>query len=478
MNYRVIGYVTSLLLFFEGFFMLVPVITAAVYGEKEISIFICFAAFCILFGLSCSKLLKPKNMTMFAREGYLIVSFGWILLSLFGALPFYFSGCIPSFIDALFESVSGFTTTGASILNAVEDLPKCILMWRSFTHWVGGMGVLVFIMAFVPISGAQNIYIMKAESPGPSVSKLVPRVKTTSLLLYSIYFVMTFIEFLLLVFGDMTVFEALNTAFATAGTGGFGFRNTGMCEFSHYSQTVITVFMLLFAVNFTSYFLILQRKFKDAFNTEIRVFLGIVVVATLILTCNARPFFDSYGESLHHSAFTVASLISSTGFATTDFNLWPEISRTIILMLMFVGACAGSTGGGIKVSRFVILAKNMAKEFELLVHPKQVKKIKIDGHQVEHEVIRSVNAYMVCFVMLFALSMFILAFDNYDLVTNFSAVTTTLNNIGPGLNEVGPMSNFSVFSAPSKAILIFDMLAGRLEIFPMLMIFSPATWKK
>ena len=478
MNFKVIGYVLSLLLFFEGVFLGVPTITAAIYGEKELFVLGGIAIGCIITGFLLSRILKPQKMTMYAREGYLIVAFGWILLSLFGALPFYISGCIPKFIDALFESASGFTTTGASILTAVEDLPKCMLMWRSFTHWVGGMGVLVFIMAFVPISGAQNIYIMKAESPGPSVSKLVPRIKTTALVLYGIYFAMTFLEFFLLVFGEMNIFEALNTAFATAGTGGFGFRNSGMADFSNYSQIVITVFMIMFGVNFSCYFLLLTRKFKEAFNTEVRVYLSIIAVAIFIFTFNARPFFDSYRESLHHSAFTVASLISSTGFATTDFNLWPELSRTVIIMLMFVGACAGSTGGGMKVSRYIILVKSMAKEFELLVHPKQIKKIKMDGHQVEHEVIRSVNAYVVGFVFVFAISMLLISFDDLDLVTNFSAVTTSLNNIGPGLNAVGPMSNFSVFSAPSKAVLIFDMLAGRLEIFPILMLFSPATWKK
>ncbi len=478
MNYRMIGYVLSVLLFFEGIFMTVPIITGAVYGEKSILIFIVIALFCVGIGFAAAKLLKTDKTTMFAREGYLIVAMGWIVLSVFGALPLYLSHSIPSFIDALFESVSGFTTTGASVLASVGELPKCMLMWRSFTHWVGGMGVLVLIMAFVPISGGKNMYIMKAESPGPSVSKLVPRVKTTALLLYEIYFGMTLAEFILLLFGDMNVFEALNTAFATAGTGGFSFCNSGLTEFSAYTQNVITVFMILFAVNFTSYFLILHKKFKDAFNLEFRVFFGIIITAIVILTLNARPLFSGYGESLHHSAFTVASLISSTGFATADFNQWPELSRTVILLLMFIGASAGSTGGGIKVSRFIILGKNMAKEFELLIHPKQVKKIKIDGHQVEDEVVRSVNVYMSCFFLIFAISMILLSLDGHDFTTNFSATVTTLNNIGPGLNEVGPMANFGVYSTPAKCVLIFNMLAGRLELFPILMLFSPATWKK
>lgn len=479
MNYKMIGYVLSLLMIFEGIFLAVPSLTALVYGESTGIYFVSTALICSLTGLIATKLLKPKKKTLFAREGFLIVALSWILLSLFGALPLYFSGAIPSsIINALFEAVSGFTTTGATILADVESLPKCVLMWRSFTHWIGGMGVLVFIMAFVPLSGGQNLYIMKAESPGPSVSKLTPKVKTTALILYIMYFALTLIECILLVCGDMNFFEAINTAFATAGTGGFGVRNSSLADFSVYSQIVVTVFMFLFGINFTSFYLILNRRLKEAFNTELRLYLIIAAVAIGILTWNIRSLFNGLGEALRHSSFTVASIMSTTGFATTDFNVWPEISRTVIVLLMFIGACAGSTCGGIKVSRIIILCKSMVRELGLLVHPKQVKKIKIDSHQVDDETVHSVHGYMVCYALVFVISMLLVSMDEPDFITNFTAVATTLNNVGPGLEQVGPVSNFLAFSDPVKLVLIFDMLAGRLEIFPMVLLLCPSTWKK
>jgi trk system potassium uptake protein TrkH len=477
MNYRMISYMLGWILVFDALFMVVPSLTAIFCGERAIVYFIITAAICLLIGIPLIYK-KPAKTQVYSREGCVIVALSWIVLSLFGALPFFISGEIPSFIDAVFETVSGFTTTGASILTDVEKLPKSMLMWRSFTHWVGGMGVLVFIMAFLPLSGAQNMHIMKAESPGPSVSKLVPRVKSTALLLYSIYFVLTCAEFVILLTGGMTVFEALNTAFATAGTGGFGIYNSSMGGFSPYIQIVVTVFMLLFSVNFNSYYLLIRGKIKDAFNTELCVFLLIVSVTTALVSFNIRDMFSSFGEALRHAAFTVASLISTTGFSTTDFNLWPDLSRTILVLIMFIGACAGSTGGGIKVTRIVILFKSMAKELLVTVHPKQIKKIKIDSHTIEHEVVRSVNVFMVAYLMVFIISLIIISFDDYGLVTNFTAVCATINNIGPGLDMVGPASNFSFFSARAKLVLIFDMLAGRLELFPMLLLFTPATWKK
>ena len=477
MNYRMIKYILGWIMIFAAIFMAVPLITAVVYGEKAgWSFLISAAVSAVLGGLLIIR--RPENKVLYAREGFVIVSLSWILLSLCGSLPFVISGAIPNYIDALFETVSGFTTTGASILTEVESLPKCILMWRSFSHWIGGMGVLVFIMAFVQLSGGQNMHIMKAESPGPSVSKLVPRVKTTALILYSIYFVLTLIEFVLLLFGDVSVFDAANIAFATAGTGGFGIRNDSMGSFSPYVQIVVTVFMLLFSINFSSYYLILLRNFKDAFNCEVRWFLVIVAVVITLITCNIAGMFNTVGEALRHSAFTVASLISTTGFSTVDFDKWPELSRNLLVMVMFVGACAGSTGGGIKVSRIIILFKSMGKELENLIHPKQVKKVTIDNRLVEHEVVRSVNVYMVAYVMLYVFSAIALSFDNHDFTTNFTAVAATINNIGPGLEMVGPTCNFSFFSPFSKIVLIFDMLAGRLELFPMLLLFTPATWKK
>lgn len=477
MNYRMISYILGWILIFEGLFLTVPIITGAVFGESALISYLIALGICLLIG-ALLVLKKPKNKQLFAREGCVIVALSWIVLSLFGSLPFIISGEIPSFIDALFETVSGFTTTGASILSDVEKLSHASLMWRSFTHWVGGMGVLVFIMAFIPLSGAQNMHIMKAESPGPSVSKLVPRVRTTAMLLYSIYFVLTLVEFIMLLCGGMSVFEALNTAFATAGTGGFGFLNSSMGSFSPYIQIVITVFMILFAINFNCYYLLLCGKLREMFNLELRTFLIIVATAITVITINISSMFSSVGEALRHAAFTVASLISTTGFSTVDFNMWPELSRTLLVLIMFIGGCAGSTCGGIKVSRMIILFKGMAKELQTMVQPRQIKKIKMDSRMIDHETVRSVNVYMVAYLMIFATSLVFISFDNHDLITNFTAVTAAINNIGPGLDLVGPTSNFGFFAMQSKIILIFDMLAGRLELFPMLLLFTPATWKK
>ena len=340
------------------------------------------------------------------------------------------------------------------------------------------MGVLVFIMAFLPLAGAQNMHIMKAESPGPSVSKLVPKVKSTAIMLYKIYFVLTIMEFVALLLCGMSVFDALNTSFATAGTGGFGVYNNSMGGFFPKIQIVVTVFMILFSVNFNSYFFLICRKFRDAFNTEVCVFFVIVAVITGLITINISGLFSTVGEALRHSSFAVASMISTTGFGTVDFNLWPELSRTLLVLVMFIGACAGSTGGGIKVSRIIILFKSMAKELLVIVHPKQVKKIKINAHPIDHDVVRGVNVFMVAYLMVFVISLVLVSFDNHDMITNFTAVTAAINNIGPGLELVGPTENFGFFSAPAKAVLIFDMLAGRLELFPMLLLFTPATWKK
>jgi trk system potassium uptake protein TrkH len=340
------------------------------------------------------------------------------------------------------------------------------------------MGVLVFLMAFLPLSGGNNMHIMKAESTGPSVSKLVPRVKTTALILYSIYFFLTALLFVILLFGDMTVFEALNTAFATAGTGGFGIKNDSLGGFSPFVQITVTVFMLLFSINFNCFYLIFLRKFKEAFNIEVRCFIILVAVSVAIITLNTRELFTTLGEGLRHVSFAVSSIVSTTGFSTVDFNLWPEVSRNCIVLLMFIGGCAGATCGGIKISRLIILIKGMFKELHTLVHPKQVKKITIDSKPVEHEVVRATNSYMIAFLLVFVASMIAISFDDHDFITNFTAVAATINNIGPGLEQVGPTQNFALFSAPAKLVLIFDMLAGRLELFPMLLLFSPATWKK
>ncbi len=478
MNIRMTIYILGILLIFEGGFMAVPTATAAYFHEPELLLFAVIAAALLLAGIIITRF-KPANKNLFARDGFVIVALSWLVLSFFGALPFWISGTIPKFVDAMFESVSGFTTTGASILHDLAPVPKCMLMWRSFTHWVGGMGVLVFIMAILPLAGGQNMYLMKAESPGPSVSKLVPRVRKTAMLLYIIYFVMTVVEFILLLIGGMPVFDAINISVATAGTGGFSCNPAGM-PYSPFCINVITVFMFLFGVNFSCYFLLLHKKFKEAFTDELKVYLGIIAFAILTITLDVRhlPMFRGTGEALMHSSFTIGSLLSSTGFATVDFNQWPVYSRTLLVMLMFVGACAGSTGGGIKVSRFIILFRNMGNELRVMTHPRQVKKVRMDGHQVDAEVIKSVHVYLAVYIMIYVISMLVLALDHLDLTTNFTAVVATLNNIGPGLELVGPTSNYDVFSTSSKCVLIFDMLAGRLELFPIVLLLAPSTWKK
>jgi trk system potassium uptake protein TrkH len=477
MNFKMIKNILGWILIFEAAFMALPLLTAAIYKEKVFFSFLISIGICLLIGflLVCRK---PKDRTLYSREGFVIVALSWITLSAFGALPFCISGEIPNYIDALFETVSGFTTTGSSVVPAVEELSHAALMWRSFTNWIGGMGVLVFVMAFVPLSGGNNMHIMKAESPGPSVSKLVPKVKTTALILYLIYIALTVIQTILLVFGEMNFFEALCAAFSTAGTGGFGIKNDSFNSFSSYSQIVVTVFLILFSINFASYYLILMRKFKDAFTSEVRCFLGIVVAAIVVITLNTLGMFESIGEAIKHVSFTVASLISTAGFATVDFDQWPELSKTCLVLLMFIGACAGSTGGGLKVSRILISVKSIAKELCLMVHPKQIKRVIIDKRPVEHEVVRATNVYMVCYVIVFTVSLLLVSIENHNFVTNFTAVTATINNIGPGLDLVGPTQNFAFFTPFTKIVLIFDMLVGRLELFPMLVLFFPSTWKK
>lgn len=477
MNFKMIRYIIGFILIFEAIFMVIPALTALVYSEKAIWSWLICMLICLGFG----KLLafkKPENKTLYAKEGYIIVSLSWIVLSLFGSFPFVLSGAIPSFVDALFETVSGFTTTGSSILSDVESLPKSMLMWRSFSHWVGGMGVLVFIMAFLPLSGGNNMHLMKAESTGPAVSKIVPRVKKTAFILYTIYFSFTIVQFIILICGGLSVFEAINIAFSTAGTGGFSIYNNGLESFSPFLQIVITVFMLLFSINFSSYFLLFTGKLKEAFNCEVRYFLLIVAASVCCISINIYNMYGNIGESIRHSAFAVSSLISTTGFSTVDFDKWPELSQTILVIIMFTGSCAGSTAGGIKISRIIILLKGLSKELLNMIHPNQVKKITIDKKTIEHETIRSVNVYIVCYLVIFIASLIVISFEDYDLITNFTAVTASLNNVGPGLAKVGPTCNFGFLSVPTKLVLIFDMLAGRLELYPMLILFNRHTWKK
>lgn len=485
MNFHIIKRTLGWILLFEALFFIVPLITAIVYGEGELVSFLVSMSICIALGVVC-LIGKPKSEYIYAKEGFVIVALSWIVMSIFGALPFWLSGSIPSFVDALFETVSGFTTTGATIISTgaqIEALPKCILIWRSFTHWVGGMGVLVFIMAFLPLSGARNMHIMRAESPGPTVDKLVPRVKTTAAVLYSIYLVMTAIQFVLLISGGAAPFDALNISFSTAGTGGFSIKADGMAGYSPYIQIVTTVFMILFSINFNSYYMLIRGKLKDAFNTEVRVFLIIVLIAIIAITLNvlltpSETYDYSVGEAIRHSAFSVGSIISTTGFVTENFDLWPAFSKTILVILMFIGACAGSTGGGLKVSRCIILGKGALHELKMAIHPKQVRKITIDKRPVESETVRTVSSYLVAYIIIYVISMLIISLDCQDLETNFTAVAATINNVGPGLSAVGPAGNFAFFSDISKIVFIFDMLAGRLEVFPMLILFSASTWKK
>lgn len=478
MNYGIIKYIVGWTLILEAALMVPSAIVALIYGEAAVWDFVETIGLCFLAGMAL-KLKKPGSQVFFTREGFVSVALSWVAISVMGGLPFVFSGAIKNPVDALFETVSGFTTTGASILSSVEDLPRSILFWRSFTHWIGGMGVLVFLLTLIPMSGGFHMNIMKAESPGPSVSRLVPKVRSTAKILYGIYIGMTVLEIILLLIGRMPLFDALTLSFGTAGTGGFGIRNDSIAGYSVYHQVIITIFMILFGVNFNAYFFILMGKARQAFQIEeVKGYLAIILVSALVITANIWQLYGSVAVAFQQAAFQVASIITTTGYATANFDLWPQVSRTILVMLMFVGACAGSTGGGIKVSRFLILIKTVRKELLQYLHPKSVKRIKMDGKAIEHEVVRSTNVFMVTYVLIFAFSILFLAFDNLDLVTNFTAVAATLNNIGPGLELVGPSANFAVFSDGAKLILIFDMLAGRLELFPLLLLFVRDTWKK
>ena len=479
MNYSIIVYIVGFILNVEAVLMMLPCVTSLIYHEKEGLAFVASMAICIAVGLPMMLLKKPKRI-FYAREGFVAVALSWIALSIGGALPFIFSGSIPDPVNAIFETVSGFTTTGASILNSVEVLPHCVLLWRSFTHWIGGMGVLVFVLTILPQSGGSYMNLMKAESPGPSVSRLVPKVKTTAKILYLIYLLLTVIEMLLLLIGKMPLFDTLCISFGTAGTGGFGVLNDSCASYTTYQQIVITVFMILFGVNFNVYFLILMRKVFQAVQIEeIRYYFGIIAFSITAITLNVwHTLGGGFFRTLQNAAFQVGSIITTTGYSTVDFDQWPMFSKTILVLLMFCGACAGSTGGGVKVSRLVIMVKTVAKEVQIYLHPNAVKKVKMDDKPIPHEVVRATNIFMVVYILVLSFSVLLVALDEFDFTTNFTAVAATLNNIGPGLEKVGPACNFALFSPGVKLVLVFDMLAGRLELFPMLLLFLPRTWKK
>lgn len=477
MNRSIIRYILGAVLKIEALFMLLPCIVALIYQEHAGYAFLITSLLCGLTGILMS-LKKPKNFVFYLKEGCVATSLSWIFLSIFGCLPFVICGEIPSFTDALFETISGFTTTGASILSDVEVLSHCVLFWRSFTHWIGGMGVLVFLLAIISMSGGSHINLMRAESPGPSVGKLVPKVRYTAQILYILYIALTVIEAVFLLIGRMPLFDSICTALGTAGTGGFGIKNDSIAGYSAYLQWVITIFMILFGVNFNAYYLLLFGKIKDALKMEeVRYYFLIIFTAVAFLCTQVYTTNLGFFNTLRHVAFQVASVITTTGFATMDFDAWTESAKVVMVLLMFCGACAGSTGGGIKVSRFVIVAKTVIRELNSFIHPKSVRKINMDGKPVEHEVTRTVSVYFILFFFLFSISLFALSFEGNDLITNFTAVTATINNIGPGLAKVGPTQNFGHFNMFSKYILMFDMLAGRLELFPLLILFHPTLWK-
>ena len=478
MNTSMIRYILGHVLKIEAILLLLPCLTAVYYQEIQGVYYLLTAAICIVLGFLMT-LRKPKNNVFYLKEGCVATALSWIFLSVFGCLPFVFSREIPSFTNALFETISGFTTTGASILEDVEALSHCALLWRSFTHWIGGMGVLVFLLAIVPMSGGSNINLMRAESPGPSVGKLVPKMVSSARILYGIYFGLTLLEAVLLILGGMPLFDSVATSFGTAGTGGFGIKADSFAGYAVHLQWIVTIFMILFGVNFNAYYFILFHQFRKAFGMEeVRAYFVVIFASVAFITCNIRSMCTGVFDALTQAAFQVGSIITTTGFATANFDLWPKASQTILVMLMFCGACAGSTGGGIKVSRFLLLGKTVGKELKQALHPQVVAPVRMDGKVVNHETIRATNVYVAAYIFIFAASFFLISLDGFDMVTNFTAIAATLNNIGPGLAQVGPMMNFGSYSNPAKLVMIFDMLAGRLEIFPMLVFFLPDTWRR
>lgn len=477
MNYRMIFKVLGLILLCLAALMLLPLIAGLCYGENVLN-FVITIGITALFGFILSRT-KPRTTGIFAREGFVIVGLGWILMSLFGALPFVISGSIPNYIDAVFETVSGFTTTGATILNDIEALPRADMFWRSFTHWIGGMGVLVFIMAVLPMSGEHSMHIMRAEVPGPTVGKLVPRVRKTASILYLIYIGLTVLETVLLLLGGMNFYDALLHAFATAGTGGFSTKAASIGAYnSVYIEMVVATFMILFGLNFNLYFLLLIGRIKDVLkNEELHWYLGIVASAVLALALGITKMYGGFFTALRHAYFNVATIISTTGFCTVDFDKWPEYCKWIIVLLMFTGACAGSTGGGLKISRIAILAKSACREVKQMIRPRSVGRVELDGKRVDSGALRAVSVFFILYMFLLLTSTFLVSFDGHDLSTNFTASLSCMSNIGPGLSAVGPVGNFDIFSYPSKIVLSFAMLLGRLEIFPILVLFSKHTWK-
>ena len=479
MNRRMILNTVGLMLKVEAALLLLPAFAALIYGENCLWSILISAAISLAAGFALTLLSRPKSQVIYAREGFITVALSWIAVSAVGALPFYISREIPSYIDAFFETVSGFTTTGASILENVEAMSRGLLFWRSFTHWVGGMGVLVFVMALVPSVTDRSIHIMRAEMPGPVVGKLMPRARDTASILYKIYVGMTLAQIVLMWAGGMPLYESIVHAFGTAGTGGFGVKADSIAGYSPYLQWVITVFMLLFGINFNLYYLLLIRRFRAAAqSSECWYYLGIVGVSIALITANILPMYKNFQEALRLSAFQVASIVTTTGYATADFNLWPQFSKAILLLLMIVGACAGSTGGGLKVSRAVMLFKTVGREIRHLLHPRSVNSVRFEGKQVDGATLKGVSSYFAIYIICILAICLILSLEPFDLETNLSATLACFNNIGPGLAAVGPASNYAAYSPLSKLVLSLAMLLGRLEIYPLLLTLIPTTWIK
>ena len=479
MNIKSISYNIGRILLIEAILLVFPAIGALIYKETTLLSFAVTIAALVITGLLAVRK-RPENNSIYAKEGYVIVALTWILMSLFGALPFYLSGYIPNFIDAFFETVSGFTTTGSTILREIESLPKSLLFWRSFTHWIGGMGILVFVIAIMPKTESSSMHVMRAEVPGPSVGKLVSKLRASARILYGIYCILTLVQIVLLALGGMPIFDSIVNAFATAGTGGFAILNNSIEGYnSVYAEMVIAVFMLLFGVNFNLYYMMLIKQGKQAIKSEeLRWYIGIVAASVVIIALSLYSTKHDIGESFRYSFFQVASIITTTGFSTTNFDTWPVIAKFVLLFLMFIGACAGSTGGGIKVSRLIILIKSGLRDIKKAINPRSIETVKLDRRTVEEPIVKSTSVFFGTYMLLMAVSMLIISIDGRDVVTSATSVIACMGNIGPGLGAVGPYGNFADFSVLSKIVLSFDMLAGRLELIPMLMLFSPYAWSR
>lgn len=480
MNYKSIRYVIGKMLGVEALVLLIPAVVSLLYGETaQAGAFgATIAILALLYLLTGMK--KPEDTRIYGKEGLLIVGSAWLFWSLFGCLPFYFSKEIPRFVDAFFETVSGFTTTGSTILLDIEGMARGMNFWRCLTHWIGGMGVLVFVMVLTKLDDNGSMHLMRAEVPGPEADKLVPKARETAQILYGMYFVLTAAEAVLLYLGGMDVYDSVIHSFSTAGTGGFSNKNTSIAYYdSAYIDGVITIFMTLFGINFNMYFLLLVKDVKSVFkNEEVRAYLGIIAAATLMIAVNILPVYKTPLKAFRYSVFQVSSIITTTGFATADYNLWPEFSKCMLLMLMLVGACAGSTGGGMKVSRILIMVKSVSREMKRMLHPKSVSVLKINGKRVANETLHGVYIYFIAYMFVFVISVLLISIDNFDFATTVTSVLTTLNNVGPGISGVGPVENFHSFSALSKIVFSIDMFIGRLEIFPFLMVLSPRLWRR